>query len=401
MAVSDQENDKMQDAEKKKSGGMFALLIFKSLTVRSSRLGVALLAILVGAAVVSALVSLYLDIIAKMSEELRAFGANVIVSPMPYEGDPKDAPRGIDAAMLEQAIRSLPKEKLVGGSPFLYGLVRLDLVNAVMAGVKFPELKAISPYWQVEGSWVTADFDDRNVMIGRNLAQSMSLAIGSPIQINNPELGTQAKVTVKGIIDTGEAEDDQIFVNLGVAQRVLGLPGRADFAMVSVIADGAEADSIAADLHRRHSDLDVRPIRKISQADGQILDKINGLMALVAGIILVITTLCVNATLTAMVAERTPQIGLQKAMGASDGAIVAQFLAETAAICLIGVVLGLIAGFGLAQILGQAVFSAWVTFRLLVAPLTLVVCLIAAMIAAIVPVRRAVRVVPARVLRGE
>jgi putative ABC transport system permease protein len=131
------------------------------------------------------------------------------------------------------------------------------------------------------------------------------------------------------------------------------------------------------------------------------LEKIEGLMALVAATILVITTLCVNATLSAMVAERTPEIGLQKALGAENRAIVAQFLAETALICVAAVAVGLILGFGLAQVLGQAVFNAWVTFRPAVVPLTLIVSLAAALIAAILPVRGAIGVVPARVLKGE
>jgi putative ABC transport system permease protein len=124
-------------------------------------------------------------------------------------------------------------------------------------------------------------------------------------------------------------------------------------------------------------------------------------MALVAAIILIISTLCVNATLTAMVAERTQEIGLQKALGASNRAIVAQFMSETAIIALAGVLLGMALGVALAQVLGQAIFNAWVTFRPVVLPLTVGVSLLAALTAAVLPLRGAVAVVPARVLRGE
>lgn len=378
----------------------FAHLVFRSLAVRGSRLGVALAAIVVGAAIVTALTSLYFDISIKMSEELRAFGPNIIISPRPG-AVAADQPRGVEAAQLRQAIAAMPRERLVSGTPFLYGLVRLDLGNAVLAGVDFAALRAISPYWQVDGGWVTADFDDRNAMVGRRLAQSMELSIGSPVTIRSLDGSAEARVTVKGIAETGENEDSQIFVNLPLAQKLLALPGRADFAMASVVAHGAEADAITDALARRFPDLDARPIRKVSQADGQILDKIEGLMALVAAIILVITTLSVNATLTAMIAERTPQIGLQKAIGASNASIVAQILAETAAICLVAVAVGLVLGFALAQLLGQAVFGAWVTFRPIVVPLTLGLSLVAALIAAVLPVRGAVKIVPARVLRGE
>ncbi len=376
---------------------MFLRLVFKALTVRNGQVLVALASITVGAAVVSALMSLYLDVKIKMSEELRTFGANFYVGQDASGGDE----RGIPEPMLARIIAALPAGKLVGASSYLYGVARLDLGNAVVVGVDFAGLRRIAPYWQVEGDWVAVGFDDRNAMVGRRLAEAMELKVGQPVNIVNRDRTVQVRVTVKGIIDTGDAEDEQMFINLPLAQRLFGMPGRIDLAMFSIIAEGAEADALAADLNRSFSGIEAKPIRKISQSDGQILDKIDGLMALVAGIILIITTLCVNATLTAMVARRAPEIGLQKALGAGNSAVAAQFLFETAVICLAGVLAGLLLGGGLAQILGQAVFGGWVTFRPVVAPLTLGISLVAALTAAIVPIRGAVRIVPARVLRGE
>lgn len=390
---------------------MFARILFRSLTVRSGAVAVAGTSIMVGAAVVSALMCLYFDISIKMSEELRTFGANFSIgAPPSHTGPSQGGPshtgssqggRGFDRATYDAVLEAVPDGRLRGASPFLYGLVRLDLGNAVLAGVDFPGLRRVSPYWQVEGAWVTQDFDERNAMVGRRLAESMELKPGDTVSVLNRDRSQQTSVTVKGIIDAGDASDNQIFVNLSLAQRLFAAPGRVDVALLSIRADGAEADALAADLNGRFSGIDVRPIRKMSRSDGQILDRIEGLMALVAALILVITTLCVNATLTAMVAKRTPEIGLQKALGATDGAVVAQFLVETTWICLAGVVAGLALGAGLAQILGQAVFNGWVTFRPVVVPLTLGVSLAAALAAASIPIRNAVRVVPARVLRGE
>ncbi|WP_316977012.1 ABC transporter permease [Shumkonia mesophila] len=383
-------------ARRGRRGSMFATLLIKALLRRGGRAGVAAASIVVGAAVVAALMSLYLDISIKMSEELRAFGANFYVGPAAAGGE-----RGIAEDTYGAVLGEIPKDRLVGASPLLYGIVRLDLGPAVIAGVDFRGLRQISPYWQVEGSWVGVAFDERNCMIGRQLAESMELKVGDTVTVINRERDMQTRLTVKGIVDTGAAEDEQMFVNLGLAQKLLDLPGRVDFAMLSLIAQGPEADAMAARINAAVLGVEAKPIRKISQSDGQILDKIEGLMALVALTILVITTLCVNATLSAMVAERTPEIGLQKALGAENRAIVAQFLAETALICVAAVAVGLILGFGLAQVLGQAVFNAWVTFRPAVVPLTLIVSLAAALVAAILPVRGAIGVVPARVLKGE
>ncbi|KAA5606104.1 ABC transporter permease [Roseospira marina] len=379
---------------------MAARLILRALTAQGSRIGVAVGAILVGAAVISALTSLYLDISRKMSEELRAYGPNMILTPHASE-DEDVAVRGVDIATVQAALDVLPADRRLGSTPFLYGMVRLPQGTAVLVGANMQGLRAISPYWQVEGGWVTADFDERNAMVGRRLADSLGLELGDTVPLRADAGTAPAEVTIKGIVETGEAEDDQIFVNLSLAQRLLNRPGQADLAMASLVAQGPEADALAAEVMKQVPALDVRPIRKVSQNDGEVLDRIDGLMALVAGIILVITTLCVNATLTAMVAERTPQIGLQKAIGASNRSIVGQVLTETAVIALIAGTLGLALGFVLAQGLGQAVFHAWVGFRPVVVPLTLGLCLGAALLAAILPVRGAVRVVPAQVLRGD
>ncbi len=375
---------------------MFARILFKALTMRTGRVAVALAAIMVGATVVSALTNLYFDISIKMSEELRTYGANFFIGPATQKRE-----SGIDQAVYDAILERIPGDRLVGASPYLYGLVHLDRGDAVLAGVSFDGLRRIAPYWQVTGAWIGVDFDDRNCMIGSRLAAALGVKVGDFIQINNRDGATQTRVRVKGIVETGKAEDEQIFVNLPLAQTILGMDRRTDFAMLSIVARGGEADALARELNQSFEGVEAKPIRKISESDGQILGKIDGLMALVAAIILIISTLCVNATLTAMVAERTQEIGLQKALGASNRAIVAQFMSETAIIALAGVLLGMALGVALAQVLGQAIFNAWVTFRPVVLPLTVGVSLLAALTAAVLPLRGAVAVVPARVLRGE
>lgn len=387
----------MAASKAKFRGAMFLRLLFKALTVRKTRVAVAVASIMVGAAVISALSSLYLDISIKMSEELRTYGANFFVGP----DTAQKKQRGVDDATYGEILQMIPPDKLVGASPFLYGIVRLDLGHAVLAGVDFAGVQKISPYWQVEGSWIGVDFDERNCMIGRRLAETMELRVGSPVTVINEETGFQTELNVKGIIETGEAEDEQMFVNLSLARKIFDAPAMSDFAMLSIVARGAEADSLAEHINGRLNAVEARPIRKISKSEGQILGKIDGLMALVAATILIITTLCVNTTLTAMVVERAPEIGLQKALGATHKAIVRQFLSETVLLCVAGVILGLAFGFAFSQLLGQAVFNSWVTFRPVVAPVTIGISLAAAVVAAVVPIRRAIAVVPARVLKGE
>jgi len=118
-----------------------------------------------------------------------------------------------------------------------------------------------------------------------------------------------------------------------------------------------EVEGFAEQLRGGHPEWTVRPIRKVSSNEGEVLVKIQGLMGLVSIVILLLSTLCVNTSLTAIVSERQREFALQKALGAADGAIIRQVLLETLAIAVAATVAGCLLGFVLAQVLGQTVFS--------------------------------------------
>ena len=375
---------------------MFLLILFKSLKIRRNRVAITFFSIMIGAAIITALASVYFDISVKMSRELRAYGANFFIGPAVSSGS-----RIADSQMIEEAIRMAPSGKLMGASPYIYGVVRLDLGNAVLAGVDFAGLRRLSPYWQVEGKWIAVDFDENSCMIGKTLAKNMELKVGDAVNVIRNETGFQRSLTVKGIAETGQAEDEQIFVNVSLAGKILGQEGKVNHAMLSIVTEGTDIDGLVARMEGRFPGLDAKPLRKVSYSDGRILEKIKGLMAIIALIILTVTTLCVMTTLMAIVSERTREIGLMKAIGADDRNIVLQFLAETLTIGLAGVAAGLVVGFILAQILGQAVFGSFISFRMIVLPVTLIPSVIASLLAAALPVRMAVRVVPAQVLKEE
>lgn len=375
---------------------MFLRILFKSLKVRKNRVFITFFSIMIGASIITALASLYFDISAKMSRELRAYGANFFVGPAASRGE-----RTVEGSTIARAIGMVPPDKLTGASPYIYGVVRLDLGNAVVAGVDFAGLRKLSPYWQVEGKWITVDFDEDSCMIGKTLARKMELKVGDSVNVIGGEAGFQKALTVKGIAETGQAEDEQIFVNLPLAEKILGSGGRVNHAMLSIVTEGTDIDGLAARMQATLPGIDAKPIRKLSYSEGRILEKIKGLMAIIAVIILTVTTLCVMTTLITVVSERSREIGLMKAIGADDREIALQFLTETLIIGLAGVAGGLVAGFALAQVLGHAVFGSAIAFRMIVLPMTIIPSILASLLAAALPVRMAVGIVPARVLKED
>ncbi|MFK3704041.1 putative ABC transport system permease protein [Raoultella sp. BIGb0138] len=370
---------------------MLWLLVWRALRLRLQRVSVVFAALAVGATIVTALSAVWFDINSKMSEELRTFGANFYIGPA--HGTRMPQPE------LQTILDAAPQGLIHGASPWLYGTARTELEKVVMVGVWFESLQKLVPYWQVSGDWIGVSFDDRNAMIGVKLAQRLALKVGDSVTLVDHQ--RRKKLLVKGIVEAGDATDNMLIVSLDVAQDWLQKPGIISHGLLSVSNDLGQVERYAGQLQQRYPDLEIRPVRKVSATEGQVLEKIKGLMGLVSLVILALSSLCVNTTLMAIVGERAREFALQKALGAGNGDIIRQMLLETSIITLAAVVCGWILGYLLAQLLGLTVFNATIALRLPVLPITLALSLLVALLAAIVPVRRAVSVEPAKVLKGE
>lgn len=370
---------------------MLWLLVWRALRLRMQRVSVVFAALTVGAAIVTALSAVWFDINAKMSEELRTFGANFYIGP----GHGKS----MDQRELQPIIDDAPPGLINAASPMLYGMARTELEKVVVMGVWFESMPKLSPYWQVTGDWVGVNFDDRNAMAGVKLAERLNLKVGDSVTVITDN--GKKKLRIKGLVEAGDATDNMLIVNVDLAQTLLHKTGELNHALLSVNNDLGQVDQYADTLQKQYPQLDIRPIRKVSASEGQVLDKIKGLMGLVSIVILALSSLCVNTTLMAIVGERAKEFALQKALGATHRDIIRQMLAETGLIALAAVACGWVLGYLLAQLLGMTVFNATIALRLPVLPITLILSLLVAAAAAIVPVRRAVSVEPAKVLKGE
>ncbi|MBK5142245.1 ABC transporter permease [Budviciaceae bacterium BWR-B9] len=370
---------------------MFWRLVLRALKLRMQRVVVIFAALAVGAAIVTTMSAVYFDINTKMSQELRTFGANFYIGP----GHGNTLPLNDYEQIIEQA----PKGLIGAESPYLYGMARTELEKVVVMGVRFESLKQIVPYWQVTGSWLSVSFDDRKAMIGYKLANRLELKVGDSLVLVDGE--QKKSLQIRGIVESGDATDNVLIINLPLAQSWLKQPGVISHGLLSVSNEAGQVDDFAQRLQQRYPDLEIRPIRKVSASEGQVLDKIKGLMGLVSLVILVLSTLCVNTTLMAIVSERSKEFALQKALGAKGRDIVRQIMAETMIIALFAIIAGVAIGYILAQILGQTVFSASIDLRAQVIPLTFILSLLVALIAAVLPTYRAVKIEPAKVLKGE
>ena len=373
---------------------MFWRLIFRALRLRLQRVLIIFTALTVGASIVTAMAAVYFDINTKMSQELRTFGANFYIG-------------SSDGGMMNQAelnaiLQKAPDGFITAASPYLYGVARSDLEKIVLMGVNFDAMRILAPYWQITGSAINVNFDDRNAMIGKTLAERLHVKVGDSLQLSKNAVEKHS-FNIKGIVEAGDATDNMLIVNVEFAQNWLDKEGVVNNALLNVQNEqGANTvDQFAEKIMQQYPDLTARPIRKVSASEGQILEKIKGLMGLISLVILVLATLCVNTTLIAIVGERAKEFALQKSLGAKKFDIIRQISTEILIIAFCAIIIGLGLGYLLAQVLGITVFKSYIDMRLPVLPITVVLSLLVAFVAVIIPTRRALSINVANVLKGE
>ncbi|MBN6711217.1 ABC transporter permease [Haemophilus haemoglobinophilus] len=371
---------------------MFWRLIFRALYLRLQRVSIIFAALTVGASIVTAMSAVYFDINTKMSQELRTFGANF------YIGSNNSGL--VKQQEIEQILHQAPTGLITAASPYLYGVARSDLEKIVIMGVWFESLRNLAPYWQITGSAIGVNFDDRNAMIGKTLAERLNLKIGDKITLSKNAVEKHT-FNIKSIVESGDATDNMLIVNLEFAQNWLEKDELVTNMLLNVKNEQGQVEQFAKNLQQQYPDLEIRPIRKVSASEGQILNKIKGLMGLISLVILILATLCVNTTLIAIVGERAKEFALQKALGAQKQDIIKQIVTEILIIAFCAIVVGLIVGYILAQILGITVFKSYIDMRLPVIPITILLSLAVAFVAVIIPTRRALSIQTANILKGE
>lgn len=383
---------------------MFFKMISASLMRRRSRMIVALLSIAIGATILSGLVSIYYDVPRQMGAEFRNYGANMIftASGAEFTLDEVNAGRAV-----------IDESQLVGLAPFRYENVRINEKPVVAAGTDPDGVKKTSPYWRITGQWLESS---GQLLVGANIADTFRLKEGDFIDVyytpegseSADENGDRAIVedniksfTVVGILDTGGKEEDYVYMTLADMTELSQVPGRIDAAELSISASEKElkdyADKINASVDGVHASL----VKRVTASEATVLTKLQALVLLVTIVVLALTMICVATTMTAVVAERRKEIGLRKAIGASDSSIIKEFMGESMLLGFFGGLLGSLLGFVFAQEVSINVFSSSISFRPLLLPVTVIVSIAVTGLSSLMPIRSATDVDPALVLKGE
>ena len=377
-------------------------MITSSLIRRRSRMLVALLAIAVGGTILSGLVTIYYDVPRQMGNEFRNYGANMI-----FLASSNDVQ--LNAENVEQAVGMINREELVGVAPFRYEMVQIHEQPIGVAGTDMEGAKATSPYWLVDGEWPSAS---GQVLVGQEEAELLNLKPGDVFEMvystekdevleNGVKVAPSMNMTVTGILETGGSEEKYVYISTEDLEELTGEAGRIDVVELSISTEKEKLDAYAEAIHAAVPDVTPRLVKRVTESESQVLTKLQALVLLVTSVVLILTMICVATTMTAVVTERRREIGLRKALGATDREIIGEFMGEGLLLGGLGGLIGVFLGFAFAQYVSRNVFSSSITFQMWLLPVTIIASILVTGLACLFPVRSATDVDPALVLKGE
>ena len=366
---------------------MEARLLWASLWKRRGTAGLAALAVAIGASVAAALLHVSGDVGVKLSRELRAFGPNLVLAPSVAAGE-----RTLD----EREARARCAAAGVRGVPVLYATAIVGGHAVPIAGADFEPLAALHPSWKRSG----APTLHATALAGATLARRLGWREGEMLALASPDGRRTLRVGLGGTFASGTSDEEALWLPLGFAQWLAGEPGRASLVQARVAGGAAAVERAAARLGGA-GDMEALPLRALSATEQGLLDRMRRLMLLVTLVALAAGALSAYGTLTDLALERKREIALLKAVGAPRRRIVGRFLAESAAIGLVGGVLGWLIGAAFALFIGREVFHATLTLQPGVPPLVVSLAMLTALVAAAGPIRLALAIEPARALRED
>jgi putative ABC transport system permease protein len=403
---------------------MFATILLKSFRMRKARYILPVIALIIGISVGSAFLMVSLGIQDKVETQLRQFGPNMVV--VPHSEDIQLTVGGMNLGTISETkyisesdakkLRDLPMSAysnkvkgILGKNAFLFSVARADgKQDVIVAGTWFNELKNISTWWEVEGDYPT---DGESVVLGMTVAEKLGKKVGDTILLEYDEMLTNEtgkynfmaskSFKVAGIVMTGVEDDSRIFGDLDAIQLLTNKENKINIMQISAICNACPVEDVAKVIEENIDGVDVLTVKQVAMAEMNTLNMIQNLIGFITVVALLASALTVMTTQMLSVAERRKEIGLMKAVGAKNLNVALFFLGEGLIVAVVGALLGFGLGIGIAQFIGQYVFQSNIAVVWWVALASVVVSVALVTLASLIPIKQAIDVDPAIVLRGE
>jgi putative ABC transport system permease protein len=412
---------------------MLVNIIKSSFTNQKKAMAFMIASIAVGTAMAAALLTISFEIDGKVAKELRSFGANILVEPK-IEGlaDISGQKRYLRYEDIIKTKTIFWRHNILGISPFLESKAEVkanrsveqtDVIGAwyekelPLPGEKknfLAGIKTVSPGWFLDGQW--PDSADK-IVVGSSLSNRLGIRRGDTVQLDDKEF------SVSGTLETGGAEDDQVFMELESLQEFRGLEGKVSRVLVSALTTPMDefayknpetmsrteyekwyctgyVTSISKQVEEVFNGSKVKPIWQVAETEGKVLGRLKLLIYLLCLIALVASAIGVSTTMIMSLLRRMEEIGLMKAVGADRIKIITIFLTEGIVIGLVGGVIGYLLSIGTSHYIGIKVFQTGLEQRAILLFIAIGNALVIAVAGTILPIRRALRIKSSIVLKG-
>ena len=408
------------------------------------------LTIALGTSLATAMLNVMMDVGDKVNQELKTYGANIVVVPQNSSviEDLYEVEGGNNNTnyLLERELGNIKTIfwafNITDFTPFINANINVDgKKNVTIVGTWYNHhmelptgetldtgITKLRTWWGiVDGRFLDEKLDDinsNNVIVGKTLASDLGLKVGDSMNVSSSK--EKDTLNIVGIFDAGDEADNEIYSDLHVVQKLLDAEGYISSIEVSALTTPdnelaikaakdpssltvkqyetwyctAYVSSICYQIQEAITDSVAYPVRQVADSEGAILEKTELLMVLITILSLIGSALGITNLVTASVMERSNEIGLLKAIGATNSSISGLILSEVIITGIIGAIVGYFAGILFAQVIGHTVFASSIDIKLYIIPIVAILVIIVTLFGSIPAIRMLLRLKPAEVLHG-
>ncbi len=349
------------------------MLIWESITIalhelfaNKLRSVLTMLGIIIGVAAVIAMVSIGMGVKSNVEDSMASLGSNMlIVTPgAANSGGIRGAAGSRESLKYDDAVAIKKKIKNIDHvSPIVQRSYQIvygnQNWNTVVMGVT-PEYMAIRSLTLTVGTFISQTDNDKRqrvAVIGPTVARNLfgsENPIGKNIRIHNQPFKIIGVLASKGQSSMGQDQDDVVIVPLMTEQeRLLGI---THIQMIQLqVSEASKIVQVQSEvetlLRQRHhilngkeNDFTVNNLTSLVETVTQQTTMLTILLGSIAGISLLVGGIGIMNIMMVSVTERTREIGIRKALGATFGNIMLQFLIESVVMGVVGGILGICLG---------------------------------------------------------
>ncbi|TWO21293.1 ABC transporter permease [Campylobacter hyointestinalis] len=412
---------------------MFIKIISSSILHSQGSKMLAFLTIFLSVTLIACMLNITLNIGDQVARELRSYGSNIVVLPKSQNlsieiGGKEFLPLKNEDYLKESDLHKIKeifwRNNITAFAPFLN--LKVDGFDVV--GTYFdkninvsdePDFKSgvesLYPFWVVDGRYPKDD-SMSEVLAGDGLG----LKVGDTLKLGD------INAQVVGVLRSSEHESKKIITSLKLAQSLANKPNLIDKAEVSAMSipendlsvkarrDLDSLDSVAYDkwycsayvssiayqISEEYPNATAKAVLSVSETQSGITKKIQSLMWVASVLSLIVSSICITSLMVSEINRRKKEIGLLKALGATNFIIYMQFVAEIFAVCICASLLGSLAGYALSFVLSYQIFGSFAGISIIVLPLSIFFGFLISVFGSILPLKSVINLLPAEVLYG-